>query len=284
MVSGVHSPAMPSTQVNGRVAVVTGAGSGIGRALAHNLAARGCPLVLIDVNEQGLQETAETIATPVLTRTMDVSDRWAHQQLAAEVQDWATAPIGLVVNNAGVALSQTAADASTEDVEWVMNINFWGVVHGTQAYLPMLMAQDSGAVVNISSIFGIIAFPTQSAYNASKFAVRGYTESLRHELHGTGVRAICVHPGGIKTNIVNNGRHHVDNLGRTDGGEALKKDFDQIARTSPDQAAKTILKGVDGGNDRVLIGPDAKAMDILQRVMPVRYHSVIRRLQPLVQR
>jgi short-subunit dehydrogenase len=275
---------MPSTQIDGRVAVVTGAGSGIGRALAHNLAARGCPLVLTDVNEASLEQTAETIATPTLTRTMDVSDRWAHQQLAAEVKDWATAPIGLVVNNAGVALSQTAADASTEDVEWVMNINFWGVVHGTQAYLPMLQAQDSGAIVNISSIFGIVAFPTQSAYNASKFAVRGYTESLRHELHGTGVRAICVHPGGIKTNIVNNGRHHVDNLGRTDGGAALKKDFDKIARTTPDQAARTILKGVDNGNDRVLIGPDAKAMDLLQRAMPVRYHSVIRTLEKLVMR
>jgi NADP-dependent 3-hydroxy acid dehydrogenase YdfG len=284
MNSDVHSRAMPSTQIDGRVAVVTGAGSGIGRALAHSLAARGCPLVLTDVNEESLAQTAEMIATPVLTRTMDVSDRWAHQQLAAEVKEWATAPIGIVVNNAGVALSQTAADASTEDVEWVMNINFWGVVHGTQAYLPMLQAQDSGAIVNVSSIFGIVAFPTQSAYNASKFAVRGYTESLRHELHGTGVRAVCVHPGGIKTNIVNNGRHHVDNLGRTDGGAALKKDFEKIARTTPDQAARTILKGVDNGNDRVLIGPDAKAMDLLQRAMPVRYHSVIRTLEKLVMR
>ncbi len=275
---------MPSTQVDGRVAVITGAGSGIGRALAHNLAVRGCPLVLTDVNEAGLAETAETIATPVLTRTMDVADRWAHQQLAAEVREWATAPIGIVVNNAGVALSQTAADASVEDVEWVMNINFWGVVHGTQAYLPILQEQGSGAIVNISSLFGLVAFPTQSAYNASKFAVRGYTESLRHELHGTGVRAVCVHPGGIRTNIVNSGRHHVDDRGRTDGGEALKKDFDKIARTSPDQAAKTILKGVDGGNDRVLIGADAKAMDVVQRMMPKRYFSVIRTLQPLVRR
>jgi short-subunit dehydrogenase len=272
------------TQVDGRVAVITGAGSGIGRALARNLADRGCPLVLTDVNEAGLQETAETLSVPVLTRKMDVSDRWAQQQLAAEVQEWAPAPIGLVINNAGVALSQTVADQSTEDVEWVMNINFWGVVHGTQAYLPILMAQDSGAIVNISSLFGIIAFPTQSAYNASKFAVRGYTESLRHELHGTGVRAVCVHPGGIRTNIVNNGRHHVDNLGRKDDGEALKKDFEKLARTSPAQAAKTIVDGVDKGRDRVLIGADAKAMDLLQRVAPTHYFGAIRRLQGLVMR
>lgn len=272
------------TQVDGRVAVITGAGSGIGRALARNLAARGCPLVLTDVNETGLRETAETLSVPVLTRTMDVADRWAHQQLAAEVQAWATAPIGLVINNAGVALSQTVADQSTEDVEWVMSINFWGVVHGTQAYLPILTAQDSGAIVNISSLFGIVAFPTQSAYNASKFAVRGYTESLRHELHGTGVRAICVHPGGIRTNIVNNGRHHVDQLGRTDGGAALKRDFERVARTTPAQAAQTIVDGVDKGRDRVLIGADAKAMDLLQRVAPTRYFGVIRRLQGLVLR
>lgn len=275
---------MPSTLLDGRVAVITGAGSGIGRALAHNLAARGCPLVLTDVNEAGLAQTAETVATPVLTRTMDVADRWAHQQLAAEVRGWATAPIGIVVNNAGVALSQTAADASVEDVEWIMNINFWGVVHGTQAYLPILQEQGSGAIVNISSLFGLVAFPTQSAYNASKFAVRGYTEALRHELHGTGVRAVCVHPGGIRTNIVNSGRHHVDDRGRADGGQALKEDFDKVARTSPDQAAKTILKGVDGGNDRVLIGADAKAMDIVQRIMPKRYFSLVRTLQPLVRR
>lgn len=272
------------TQVDGRVAVITGASSGIGRALARNLAARGCPLVLSDVNEAGLQETAETLSVPVLTKVMDVSDRWAQQQLAAEVAEWATAPIGLVINNAGVALSQTVADQSTEDVEWVMNINFWGVVHGTQAYLPILTAQDSGAIINISSLFGIIAFPTQSAYNASKFAVRGYTESLRHELHGTGVRAICVHPGGIKTNIVNNGRHHVDNLGRKDDGAALKKDFEKIARTTPAKAAETIMRGVDKGHDRVLIGADAKAMDLLQRVAPTTYFGVIRRAQRLVMR
>lgn len=274
---------MPPTHLNGRTAVVTGAASGIGRALAHDLAARGCPLVLSDVNADGLDETAETIGTPVLKKVMDVSDKWAQQQLASEVREWMPAPLGIVVNNAGVTLSQTAQDASTEDVEWVMNINFWGVVHGTQAYLPILREQDAGAVVNISSLFGIIGWPTQSAYNASKFAVRGYTESLRHEVRGSGLQITCVHPGGIKTNIVKNSRHHVDDLGRTDL-DKLSREFDKIARTSPARAANTILTGVEKGRSRVLIGADAKAMDLLQRVAPTRYFDVIKRLEPLIRR
>jgi NAD(P)-dependent dehydrogenase (short-subunit alcohol dehydrogenase family) len=274
---------MPRTRVDGRTAVITGAGSGIGRALAEALARRGCPLVLADVDEAGLAETAEPLDVPVLARRLDVSDRWAQQQLAAEVRAWLPAPLGLVVNNAGVTLSQTVEHSSTEDVEWVMNVNFWGVVHGTQAYLPILREQDAGALVNVSSVFGIIAWPTQGAYNASKFAVRGYTEALRHELHGTGVHVACVHPGGVATNIVRSARHHVDDLGRTDPA-GLQADFAKVARTSPAKAAATIIAGVQRGGHRVLVGPDARALDLLQRLAPVRYHDAIRRLSPLVRR
>ncbi|GAC1488718.1 MAG: SDR family NAD(P)-dependent oxidoreductase [Solirubrobacteraceae bacterium] len=274
---------MPRTQIDRRVGVVTGAGSGIGRALAQNLAARGCPLVLTDIDEAALADTAETLGVPTLTRTLDVGDRWGQQQLAGEVAEWGQGPLGVVINNAGVTLAQTVAASSTEDVEWVMNINFWGVVHGTQAFLPLLQAQDTGAIVNISSIFGLIAWPSQGAYNASKFAVRGYTESLRHELHGTGVQVTCVHPGGIRTNIVKHARIQVDDLGRTDPA-ALQADFMKFARTSPETAAATILDGVERGRSRVLIGPDARAVDRLQRIAPVRYFEVIRRLQPLIRR
>ncbi|WP_372791831.1 SDR family NAD(P)-dependent oxidoreductase [Paraconexibacter sp.] len=269
-------------KLSGRTAVVTGAASGIGRASARLLAQRGCPLVLVDKDEAGLAETAEGLTVPVMTRTMDVSDRWAQQQLAAEVKDW-QGPIGLVLNNAGVTVSQTIAESSSEDLEWVMGVNLWGVVHGTQAYLPILLEQDSGVIANISSIFGIIAWPTQAIYNASKFAVKGFTESLRHELHETNVSAVCIHPGGIATNIVNNARIHQDDLGRTDP-EALRKDFEKVAKTSPDKAAKTIVEGIEKGKVRILIGPDAVATDVLARTLPVNYFSVIRKLQPLIRR
>lgn len=269
-------------QISGRTAVVTGAASGIGRATAQLLATRGCPLVLVDKDEKGLEETAASVAVPTLVRAMDVGDRWAQQQLAAEVKDW-QGPVGLVLNNAGVTLSQTVAGASTEDLEWLMNINFWGVVHGTQAYLPILAEQDSGVIANVSSIFGIIAWPTQAIYNASKFAVRGFTESLRHELRGTGVSSVCIHPGGIDTHIVDNARFYVDDQGHTDH-EALREDFKKVARTSPEKAARTIVEGIEKGKVKILIGPDARATDLLQRVAPVRYFDVIKRLEPLVRR
>ncbi len=269
-------------KLSGRTAVVTGAASGIGRAATRLLAQRGCPVVAVDKDEAGLAETVEGLKVPVMTRVMDVSDRWAHQQLAAEVKEW-QGPIGLVLNNAGVTVSQTIAESSSEDLEWLMGVNFWGVVHGTQAYLPIMLEQDSGVIANVSSIFGIIAWPTQGIYNASKFAVKGFTESLRHELRGTGVSSVCIHPGGIDTNIVNNARIHVDDLGRTDP-EALKADFKKVAKTSPAKAATTIVEGIEKGKVKILIGPDAHATDWLQRLVPVNYYGVIHRLQPLIRR
>lgn len=231
-----------------------------------------------------MAETVDLLGdAKVLSRKLDVSDRQAQMAFAAEVHAWAPAPIGLVLNNAGVTVSQLAAEASPEDDEWVINVNLWGVVHGTRAFLPILLEQDSGALVNVSSVFGLIGWPTQSMYCASKFAVRGYTESLRHELRGTGVQIASVHPGGIKTNIVKNARFHVDDLGNTDR-TVLERDFDLVARTSPHGAAKTIQKGIERGKSRILIGPDASLLSFMSRAAPTRYFDVIKRLEPVVRR
>ncbi len=267
----------------GRTCVITGAGSGIGRALAQRMSSMGCPVAICDWNEETLEETADSIKTPVLARKLDVSDRQATMTFAAEVKDWAPEKFGMFVNNAGVTVSQLAAEAAVEDDEWVMNVNFWGVVNGTRAYLPLLLEQGDGAIVNVSSIFGLMGFPAQSMYCASKHAVRGYTESLRHELRDTDIRVCTVHPGGIKTNIVRNARFHKDDVGRTDRGE-LEKEFDKITITTPHKAAKTIQQGVDKNKARILIGPDAVATSILTRAMPVRYMDVIKKNEKLLRR
>jgi NAD(P)-dependent dehydrogenase (short-subunit alcohol dehydrogenase family) len=267
----------------GSTAVITGAGSGMGRGLALLLARRGCPLVLVDVDEAGLSETERLVGggARVLTRPLDVSDRDAQLALAEEVRAWSPAPLGAVFNNAGVTLSQTIENVSDDDFRWIVDVNFWGVVHGTKAYLPWLLEQNSGAVVNTSSIFGIVAWPTQGTYNATKFAVRGFTEALRHELRGTGVRAVSVHPGGVATNIVRNARFHVDDRGGADH-EQLQLDFARVARLSPDKAAAIIVRGVERGRGRVLVGSDARAVDLLQRLVPERYFDVVERIEPFV--
>lgn len=263
-------------ELKGKVAVVTGAGSGIGRALAQRLAQKGCRLALADINEAGLQETAQGLGADVLIQKLDVSKRDAVYAFAEQVRArFGTAHV--VVNNAGVAVSQTIENLTWEDFEWLMGINFWGVTYGTKAFLPMLRAQDEGAIVNLSSVFGIIAVPTQGAYNAAKFAVRGFTEALRHELRGTHVKAICVHPGGIKTNIARSSRFYTDPLGNTDA-RAMADRFERMARTTPEQAAATIVNGIEQGSPRVLIGADARLIDRIQRWMPVRYYGLMNAL------
>ena len=261
----------------GHVAVVTGAGSGIGRSLATLLDQRGWRLALCDIDEAGLEKTASDLRGEVLTRRVDVADREAVADFAQAVEG-RYGRVDLVVNNAGVDVSQTAADTSYEDFEWLMNINFWGVVHGTKAFLPGMIRRDAGTIVNVSSIFGILAWPTHSAYVASKFAVRGYTESVRHELLGSGVRLVVVHPGGIDTGIVERSRFYVDDVGSRDKAQ-MQQQFAKMAPTSPDQAAAKILRAVERGRSRVLIGPDAMAGDRLQRLAPVRYWRVLRALR-----
>jgi NADP-dependent 3-hydroxy acid dehydrogenase YdfG len=268
----------------GQTIVITGAASGIGRALAKRLSAYGCPVAIVDADIDGLQETAESLGTPVLARALDVRDRQGQLAFAAEVADWAPQPIGAVFNNAGVAVTASVADGAIEDDEWLHSINFEGVVHGVRAFLPILLRQGSGAIVNTSSVYGLAAPPYHSAYSASKFAVRGFTESLRHELAGTGVRAVVVHPGGVKTNIARNARTHSDprGLGRT--AAELADEFDAMVQTTPERAAEVIHRGVDAGKTRILVGIDARIYDIAARLAPTRYWTLLQKLEDTMAR
>jgi len=268
----------------GQTAVITGAASGIGRALAQRLSAHGSPVAIVDQDGDGLEQTAAGLHTPVLAERLDVRDRQAQLAFAARVRAWAPAPIGAVFNNAGVAVAASVASSSIEDDEWLHAINFEGVVHGVRAFLPVLTEQGSGAIVNTSSVFGLAGIPHQSAYCASKFAVRGFTEALRHELAGTGVRAITVHPGGVKTGIARNGRVHSDPKGRGRSHEQIADEFEALVRTTPERAAAIIHRGVDAGKARILVGPDAYVFDALTRLTPTHYWTLLSHLENLAAR
>jgi NADP-dependent 3-hydroxy acid dehydrogenase YdfG len=261
--------------ISGRTVVITGAGSGIGRALAQRLSAHGCPVAIADIDEKGLKETEATLGGSTLTKVLDVRDADAQNAFAEEVRDWAPLPLGAVFNNAGVAVSSSVLDSVPEDDNWLWDINFHGVVNGTRAFLPILTAQDSGAIVNTSSVFGLVGMPNQSAYCAAKFAVRGFTDSLRQELRGTGVRAINVHPGGINTNIVRNARVRKDPDGLGRSQEQMVKEFAAITMTEPAKAAEIIHRGVEQGKARILVGPDAYLFDALARLAPTRYFDIL---------
>jgi NAD(P)-dependent dehydrogenase (short-subunit alcohol dehydrogenase family) len=259
--------------------MITGAASGIGRSLARCLSRTGAPVAIADIDEAGLKETAQSLRGPVLTRVLDVSDADDVRRFADEVRDWLPAPLGSVFNNAGVAVSAPVLTGDPGDDEWLRRINFGGVVNGTRAFLPILVEQDDGVVVNTSSVFGLVGMPYQSAYCAAKFAVRGFTDSLRQELRGTGVRAINVHPGGIRTNIARNARIRSDPEGRGRTHEQMAAEFEAITLTTPDKAARIICRGVDRGLSRILVGPDAYVFDALARIMPTHYYDVISALE-----
>jgi NADP-dependent 3-hydroxy acid dehydrogenase YdfG len=253
-----------------KVAVITGAGSGIGRALALELAGRGSRLALSDVDPVRIAETVamcDKAGAEARGYEVNVANRQAVLDHAAEVvEDFGS--VNLVVNNAGVALAATVEDMAWEDLDWVLDIDFWGVVNGTKAFLPHLIASADGHVVNVSSVFGFVGVPTQSAYNAAKFAVRGFTESLRQEMimAKRPVKVSCVHPGGIKTNIARDSR----NNSPVDPDKASAA-FDKIARTTPEQAAKVIARGVEREKPRILIGADAYVFDAIPRLLGARY-------------
>ena len=267
---------------SGKVAAITGAGSGIGQATAIALAEKGCHLSLSDVNDKGLEQTLEKLRSypvKVTAHHVDVGDRAAVYQYAEDsVKEHGK--VNLIINNAGVGLGETVEAMSYENFEWLMNINFWGVVYGTKAFLPHLKQSGDGHVVNISSIFGIIGVPTQAAYNAAKFAVKGFTESLREELNIEGgcVSATCVHPGGVKTNIARNSRMGEMGSMSIGGQDEVADLFDRIAMSTPEQAANAILRGVQKNQRRVLIGADAVMMDATQRLMPTAYQRVLETL------
>ena len=251
-----------------KVAVVTGAGSGIGRELAVELAGLGCNLAISDVNVKGLEETAAMIkasSVNVTTHILDVADKEAMHAHADEVKK-AHGKVDIVINNAGVAIGCNLDTVGYADFEWLMNINFWGVVYGTTAFLPLLKEQKDSNLVNISSIYGILPSPLTGPYVCSKFAVRGYTENLMIELKDTNVNISVVHPGGIKTNIAKNARHLIeDEIPQ----EHLNKVYEDNFRTTSKKAAQVIVKGIQKDQQRIMVGTDAKIIDWFRRLFPM---------------
>lgn len=260
------------------VVVITGAASGIGRSLAIRFSREDIAgIAIADVDDGGLNETAELIGSdvPVSIHITNVAEHTEVQKLADEV----VAKHGRathLINNAGVGLIGTFEQLSIQDFEWLMGINFWGVVYGCKVFLPILEKEESAHIINISSVFGMIAPPEQSAYAATKFAVRGFTESLRHELADSSVSVSCVHPGGIKTNIVRNAKLGVD--APKEWKDQGTKFFERVAKTTPEEAADVIVQGIKARNPRILIGKDAYAISYLARMFPKKYLAVIERL------
>ncbi len=257
--------------LQGKVVVVTGAASGIGRALAKACAVRGARLLLADIDEEGLAETTRMVQAtgaschPVRTDTGSEVD-------IRSLSDICTAHFGaadVVINNAGVGLVASVEHLELADAQWLMNINFWGVVHGCRAFLPQLRTRPEAVLVNISSIFAMVSVPTQSMYNAAKAAVRGFSDALREELRDSNVRVLCVHPGGIQTHIVDHARMADLSLAELTAQE-MRANFTQNARTTPDQAAAAIVRAIEHGHTRLLIGADAKILDLLYRLFPAR--------------
>ncbi len=260
-----------------KVAVVTGASSGIGRSLAINLGMEGCHLALADVDSAGLQETVQLINNnhiKVTSHVVDVSNRDQVFEFA-ETAIKEHESVDIVVNNAGVGLSGSLTEVSIEEFEWLMGINFWGVVYGSKAFIPFLNQRPQASLVNISSVHGLFTNPGVGPYCSSKFAVRGFTLALTQELRETNIVVSCVHPGGIKTNIVINSRI-AENSKPEKSPEESQLDFDRVfARSTADQAAKIIIKGIKKKKSRILIGWDAHVYDMAARLFPVAWQKLM---------
>ncbi|MFT7685514.1 MAG: short-subunit dehydrogenase [Candidatus Azotimanducaceae bacterium] len=264
---------------SGKVAAITGAGSGMGRALAISLASQGCHLALSDINEDNLEATASGInqsAVKVTTHLVDVSKQKEMEKFAEDTVA-SHGKVNMIFNNAGVSVTATAEHTSYENIEWLMGINFWGVVYGTKSFLPYLHNVDEAQIINTSSIFGIIALPSQSAYNASKFAVRGYTYALRQELADTHIGVTCVQPGGVKTNIAKNSLY-VPKDNNADTKEEMAVKFESFAGLTSEQAAEQILRGVKKNKARILVGKDARIIALIERIAPIGYQWLLSRV------
>lgn len=264
------------------VVVITGAASGMGRSMAVRFAQEQIAgLAISDVNTEGLAETAAMINKPALkvtTHHVNVSNEAEIRTFAHDVIS-AHGRVTHLINNAGVALGGRVSEVSIEDMHWLIDINFWGVVHGTKIFMPLLEKEASAHIVNFSSIFGIIAPPGQATYCASKFAVRGFTEALRHELVGTNIAVSVVHPGGVKTNIANSARMGSGvELSAEDVAKKRARINRNLDRTTPEQAAEIVLQGVKSRNPRIVIGGDAKLIQLIARAFPKRYFAIINRL------
>jgi len=258
-------------QLSGKVVVITGAGSGIGRAVALRLAREGCHLALSDIDTTRLQETENLLSVfkvKVSCHKVDVSNKnqmYAHADEVAKTHG----RVDMIINNAGVSVTDSVANVSYEDFEWLMGINFWGVVYGTKAFLPHLKKQSEGHVVNISSVNGFSPWPNHSPYCSAKFAVKGFTESLLQECDGSSIRVSCVHPGGIKTNIARDSRFHEGANKGTDKETMVKLFDNKLARITADEAADIIVRGIQKNKRRILVGQDAFILDWMHRLFPV---------------
>lgn len=260
-----------------RTAVVTGAASGIGAALAGELAARGAHLALLDIDADGLERTAAPLRTNsrrVSVHVLDLANAGAIEEFPEQLQVQ-HGGADLLINNAGAALGGTFAEVPVDNWEWLIDVNFYGTVRMTRALMPMLQASGGGYLCNISSVYGIVAPPGQTAYSASKFAVRGFTEALRHELVETDIGISLVHPGGIKTNIARNAR--MSREMPTQEREAMLQDIETMFKTTPEDAARTILSGIERRRPRILIGNDARFIVGLERFFPTTHMATLRR-------
>ncbi|MCA9442207.1 MAG: SDR family oxidoreductase [Candidatus Omnitrophica bacterium] len=264
------------SSLNGNVVAITGAGSGIGRELARKLAEEGCHLALADIDGEKLEQTMAIVDRPglkVTTHVVDVAQFDSVRDFAGETLE-KHGRVDWVINNAGIMLVGRASEVAVEDFERLMKINFFGAVYGTQAFLPHLLENGSGGVVNISSLLGLIGAPTLGIYSASKFAVRGFTESLQMELLGTGVRAVCVHPGGIKTDLYSSGQFYSD-FDDSNSKEEWVERFLELCPTTPERAASKIVRGIKKGANRILVGPDAIFLERLPRWFPKSYPRLL---------